>query len=173
MGGVCGKMDDEAEVASSTANPAGTIASAPAAAGPAMGAGGVLTLDSVRDENYNTKVFTFTTADLPTASLPSGTWCVGLTAPIGKGGAKHTRMYTPVACSASTVELMIKVYDEGVMSKHVHSLSPGDTLDFVGPKQKLDYKPNMVKQLALLAGGTGITPMLQVRNADLTLTRAM
>ena len=107
------------------------------------------------------------------ASLPSGTWCVGLTAPIGKGGAKHTRMYTPVACSASTVELMIKVYDEGVMSKHVHSLSPGDTLDFVGPKQKLDYKPNMVKQLALLAGGTGITPMLQVRNAALTLTRAM
>ena len=154
MGGVCGKEGDE-EAVVSTSNPG-------AGAAAAMGAGGVLTLDAVRDENYNTKVFTFSTPDLPPASLPSGTWCLGLTAPIGEGGADHTRMYTPVGTSPSSVDLMIKVYDEGVMSKHVHSMSPGDTVNFVGPKQKLDYKPNMVQELGLLAGGTGITPMLQL-----------
>eukprot|EP01047_Picozoa_sp_COSAG01_P029892 COSAG01_NODE_2065_length_8507_cov_67.737274_6_plen_245_part_00 len=124
---------------------------------------GTLTLDQVRDENYNTKVFSFVTSDLPPPGAgPSGTWCLGLTAPIGKDGAAHKRMYTPIASSAGMVELMIKVYDQGVMSKHVHGMSRGDTIDFVGPKPKLDYKPNAAQELGLIAGGTGITPMLQL-----------
>jgi len=34
-----------------------------------------------------------------------------------------------------------------------------------GPKGAMVYKPNMVKQFGMIAGGTGITPMLQVVRA--------
>ena len=38
----------------------------------------------------------------------------------------------------------------------------GDWLECKGPKGKFTYYPNMVKNLGMIAGGTGITPMLQV-----------
>ena len=50
----------------------------------------------------------------------------------------------------------------GIMSRHIHSLAVGDKVSFVGPKEKLAYRPNMVKKIGLVAGGTGLTPMLQL-----------
>ena len=38
----------------------------------------------------------------------------------------------------------------------------GDTLDFKGPILKRAYKPNQYDHIGMVAGGTGITPMLQV-----------
>merc|ERR1712146_462816 len=38
----------------------------------------------------------------------------------------------------------------------------GDTLEFKGPITKLPYEKNMKKEIGMIAGGTGITPMLQV-----------
>jgi cytochrome-b5 reductase len=38
----------------------------------------------------------------------------------------------------------------------------GDTLECKGPIMKLEYKPNMKASIGMVAGGTGITPMLQV-----------
>ena len=43
----------------------------------------------------------------------------------------------------------------------------GDWLECKGPKGKFTYRPNMVKDLGMIAGGTGITPMLQVIRAIL------
>jgi len=40
----------------------------------------------------------------------------------------------------------------------------GEALEMKGPFPKLPYKPNMRKNIAMIAGGTGITPMLQVRH---------
>jgi cytochrome-b5 reductase len=48
------------------------------------------------------------------------------------------------------------------MSKHFASLKVGDTLDCKGPMIKLAYTPNMKASIGMVAGGTGITPMLQV-----------
>ncbi len=48
------------------------------------------------------------------------------------------------------------------MSRHVHSLKVGDTLDFKGPWAKIAITPNKYKRLGMVAGGTGITPMLLV-----------
>lgn len=48
------------------------------------------------------------------------------------------------------------------MSRHCAQLQPGDTLEMKGPFKKLEYKPNMYKKIGMLAGGTGITPMLQI-----------
>jgi cytochrome-b5 reductase len=48
------------------------------------------------------------------------------------------------------------------MSQYIDHMQPGDFLQVKGPKGQFDYKPNMVKEMGMIAGGTGITPMLQV-----------
>ena len=74
------------------------------------------------------------------------------------------RPYTP--CSPATAEghfdLVVKVYENGKLSKHFGGLKAGDTVEFKGPMPKLAYTANMKKHIGMVAGGTGITPMLQV-----------
>jgi cytochrome-b5 reductase len=41
-------------------------------------------------------------------------------------------------------------------------LKVGDSIGMRGPKGNFEYKRNMVKSIGMVAGGTGITPMLQV-----------
>ncbi len=41
-------------------------------------------------------------------------------------------------------------------------LQPGDKIQVKGPIQKFKYVPNSKKNISMIAGGTGITPMLQV-----------
>ena len=48
------------------------------------------------------------------------------------------------------------------MSAHIHSLAPGDALLMKGPISKFPYVKNDIPELGLVAGGTGITPMLQL-----------
>ena len=51
------------------------------------------------------------------------------------------------------------------MSEHIHSMSPGDSLDIKGPIPKYPWAPNKHDHIALIAGGTGITPMWQLTRA--------
>ncbi len=62
---------------------------------------------------------------------------------------------------------MIKKYPNGPMSTHFHELKPGDTIDIKGPLKKLQIEPNMKKKIGMIAGGTGITPMLQVSSGQI------
>ena len=49
------------------------------------------------------------------------------------------------------------------MSRHIQGLRPGvDSLEMKGPFKKIEYKANMKKKVGMIAGGTGVTPMLQV-----------
>jgi hypothetical protein len=43
----------------------------------------------------------------------------------------------------------------------------GDTIKVKGPKGAMAYQPNMVSRFAMIAGGTGITPMYQISKAIL------
>lgn len=45
------------------------------------------------------------------------------------------------------------------------TLKVGQTLKVKGPKGAMVYKPNMVRHFGMIAGGTGITPMLQIIRA--------
>lgn len=45
------------------------------------------------------------------------------------------------------------------------SLMIGQTMKVKGPKGAMVYAPNMVRHLGMIAGGTGITPMLQIVRA--------
>lgn len=99
------------------------------------------------------------------------------------------RAYTPVSSDEDVghVDLVIKVYrrhvhpkfpNGGKMSQFVDALKIGDTIAFKGPTGKLQYQGNgkfAIKKLRkdppvpvqaqtvnMIAGGTGITPMLQL-----------
>jgi cytochrome-b5 reductase len=48
------------------------------------------------------------------------------------------------------------------MSSHLHALKEGDLLEVRGPVGRFRYHPNAFKCIGLVAGGTGITPCLQL-----------
>ena len=98
-----------------------------------------------------------------------------------------TRKYTPVTGDelVGYVELIIKIYpvhpkftNGGVFSLYLDSLQLGDSVEIRGPITRIIYEGNGVfacrrlgtqifdrkqfSSLFILAGGTGITPMLQV-----------
>ena len=74
------------------------------------------------------------------------------------------RPYTPTTpgTQRGSFELVIKAYPQGIVSPYLHSLTVGDSIHVKGPFQKLLYTPNMKKRIGMIAGGTGITPMMQL-----------
>uniref|UniRef100_A0A8C7K8W3 NADH-cytochrome b5 reductase n=1 Tax=Oncorhynchus kisutch TaxID=8019 RepID=A0A8C7K8W3_ONCKI len=107
-------------------------------------------------------------------------------------GVLVVRPYTPVSSDDDVgfVDLVVKIYyknvnpkfpEGGKMSQYLESLRIGDTIDFRGPSGLLVYQGNGAfaikaekkaepviktsKQVGMIAGGTGITPMLQIITA--------
>lgn len=79
------------------------------------------------------------------------------------------RSYTPISSDVypGYFDLMIKSYPTGNISRHLATLEVGDKMKVKGPKGAMIYTPNMVKSFGMIAGGTGITPMLQIIRAVL------
>jgi len=104
-------------------------------------------------------------------------------------GKLVVRPYTPISSDDNLgyVELLIKVYfanvhpkfpEGGKMTQYLESMKIGETIDFRGPNGNLVYEGNGVfaikpdkkapavkrkyKQVGMIAGGSGITPMLQI-----------
>ncbi|KOS19133.1 NADH-cytochrome b5 reductase 2 [Escovopsis weberi] len=126
-----------------------------------------LTVAAVEDVNHNTKRLRF---HLPEKDAVSGLHVASavLTKFKAEGAEKATiRPYTPVSDEgdAGFLDLLVKKYPSGPMSSHIHSLAPGQTLDFKGPLPKYPWAPNKHAHVALVAGGTGITPMYQLVRA--------
>jgi len=107
-------------------------------------------------------------------------------------GSLVVRPYTPTTCDEDLghMDLVVKVYmanvhpkfpDGGKMTQYLENLPIGDTIDVRGPSGLLIYngkgvfdikedkkgpsKEVKVKQVSMIAGGTGITPMLQLVRA--------
>jgi cytochrome-b5 reductase len=110
--------------------------------------------------------------------LPAVTAILGL--PIGQhisiaatlaqpdGATKEiVRSYTPISGDHQPgyFDLLIKSYPTGNISKHMATLVVGQTIKVRGPKGAMVYAPNMVRHFGMIAGGTGITPMLQIIRA--------
>jgi cytochrome-b5 reductase len=79
-------------------------------------------------------------------------------------GKVVARPYTPTSLNddKGKFEILIKAYPQGKVSSYLHSKKEGDTIEVKGPFPKIKYIPNMKKKIGMIAGGTGITPMLQV-----------
>lgn len=119
-----------------------------------------------REVSHNTRLFRF--------ALPKPTDVLGL--PIGqhlsfrfKGedGKDVLRSYTPTTSDDERgyFDLVVKVYEKGQMSQYFDRMKIGDAIEVRGPKGRFVYTPNMKFAIGMLAGGTGITPMLQVIRA--------
>ncbi|KAH7162622.1 hypothetical protein B0J13DRAFT_669305 [Dactylonectria estremocensis] len=93
---------------------------------------------------------------------------IGAKLPQPDGTTKEiVRSYTPVSGDHQPgyFDVLIKSYPQGNISKHMASLIVGKTIRVRGPKGAFTYTPNMVRHFGMIAGGTGITPMLQVMRA--------
>lgn len=82
-------------------------------------------------------------------------------------GKPVIRPYTPITSpdTEGEIEFLVKRYDNGKMSKHIHDLKPGDELAIKGPIKKIDYKPNTWDRIGLVIGGSGFTPAWQILQA--------
>ena len=92
---------------------------------------------------------------------------ISLAATIEGQPKEVVRSYTPISSDNETgyFDLLIKSYPQGNISKHLAGLKVGQTMKVRGPKGAMVYTPNMVKHIGMIAGGTGITPMLQIIKA--------
>jgi len=72
--------------------------------------------------------------------------------------------YTPVSSprQQGTMELVVKAYPTGSVSKYLGGVGVGDAVEVKGPFTKFKYAPNTWSAVGLVAGGTGITPMYQL-----------
>mmetsp|Transcript_13476 Transcript_13476/g.20261 ORF Transcript_13476/g.20261 Transcript_13476/m.20261 type:complete len:284 (+) Transcript_13476:26-877(+) len=118
-----------------------------------------LPVSAVQEESHNVKYFK--------VQLPSPDHETGLTTSsfvMVKGSEGVARPYTPVSLNSQKgyFELIVKRYPEGRVSSYLHSLRVGDFIEVKGPFPKLEYRPNMKRKIAMVAGGSGITPMLQI-----------
>jgi cytochrome-b5 reductase len=94
--------------------------------------------------------------------------CLSISAEIG--GETVGRPYTPISTRTQTghAEFVVKKYPPrtdgkaGGMGNHLFNLKVGDTIDMKGPWKKLPYEANKYKKIGMVAGGTGLTPCLQV-----------
>lgn len=81
-------------------------------------------------------------------------------------GNEEVRNYTPIHTNENIgcLELVVKTYALGCVSKYFTTLKPGDYLEFKGPMGEFIYEDVQTTQLGLIAGGSGITPILEVLN---------
>jgi cytochrome-b5 reductase len=119
------------------------------------------------DISPNTKRLRF---ELPSEDHVSGLKVASclLTKYKGPDDKKPTiRPYTPTTDEDERgyMDLIVKKYEGGPMSTHIHDLKVDQTLAFKGPLMKYEWTPNKHEHIALIAGGTGITPMYQLLRA--------
>jgi len=82
-------------------------------------------------------------------------------------GKNIQRSYTPTSSDDEKgyFDLMVKSYEKGNISRFLSLLKIGQTVRIKGPKGQFTYRPALCKELGMIAGGTGITPMLQIIRA--------
>ncbi|KAI1624131.1 NADH-cytochrome b5 reductase 1 [Exophiala viscosa] len=100
--------------------------------------------------------------------LPSGQH-IALAFTDPETGKVVARSYTPISTDDDRgyFDVLVKLYPDGLMSKHLQALQVGDLVKARGPKGAMVYKPGMCERIGMIAGGSGVTPMLQIIKAVL------
>jgi ferredoxin-NADP reductase len=75
-------------------------------------------------------------------------------------GKMIKREYTPITDESGYFEILVKKYDGGPVSNHIHGLKIGDGALMRGLYGLLQVKPNHWSHLYMFAAGTGIAPMM-------------
>jgi len=101
-------------------------------------------------------------------ALPTSEHVLGLRTAshiVAVNNASNFRAYTPITLDRferGFFDLVVKLYPGGTISGAMHKMKLGDKMDFRGPITTMEYAPNLVARLTMVAGGTGITPMYQI-----------
>ena len=85
-------------------------------------------------------------------------------------GKDAVRPYTPVTTNRDLghFDFVVKRYPNGKGSVYLTDVKVGDSVEVKGPYAKIQYSPNFKKQVGMIAGGTGITPMFQILSEALS-----
>ncbi|KAH8099858.1 ferredoxin reductase-like C-terminal NADP-linked domain-containing protein [Cristinia sonorae] len=127
-------------------------------------------LKRIEPYNHNTAKYVFEIPNNDASLLPVASCVVVKSAPdaanpsLTDKGKPVIRPYTPISPPDQEGELtfLIKRYEQGKMSQHIHSLKEGEKLSIKGPIMKFEYKTNQFDEVGMIAGGSGITPMYQI-----------
>ncbi len=111
--------------------------------------------------SHNTKLLRFEIPHGRSLGLPIGRH-ISIKAEVD--GNNVIRAYTPTSRPDQTgyFDLVIKNYDMGKLSPHLHSLTVGSSVSIRGPVGRFKYEKNSYKRIGLVAGGSGLTPCLQL-----------
>ena len=134
-----------------------------------------LPLISRREMTHDTTIYGFGLPRDTTLSLPACA-CIMLKA-VGRGRGAHgeddwdgsdaVRPYVPISDPAmrGKFELLVKRYPNGAVSSYLHALPLGAKVGFrhIRFNLKAQYPFDGKKTFTMICGGTGITPMFQVR----------
>ena len=118
-------------------------------------------LTALRQDTHDTKTFSFALPEDATLDmLPGDHLYVHATI----DGKPASRPYTPSSVPGTTgfFDLTVKRYDTGGVSKYLHEQGPGDRVLMSGPNSGGHWIDGLAKQVGLVAGGTGITPMIAI-----------
>lgn len=121
-----------------------------------------LSVKEIESISHNVKKITF---DLPIdRKLGAKVTSMVLFKHVDENGKSVTRPYTPISTPETLGEatFAIKHYPDGKMSSFLHSLKVGDKVSVKGPIGKYTLNQNQHEKIALLGGGTGITPLFQI-----------
>ena len=118
-------------------------------------------LTTIHHDTHDTKTFRFSLPANATLDMLPGDYLY-LHATINGRAVK--RPYTPSSLPGITgyFDLTVKRYENGLVSKHLHEQKVGDTVLMSGPNQGGHWVDGMAKKVGLVAGGTGITPMISI-----------
>ena len=118
-------------------------------------------LTAIRRDTHDTKTFCFALPDDAALDmLPGDHLYVHATI----DGKEVKRPYTPSSMPGTTgyFDLTVKRYESGTISRYLHDLDVGDTVLMSGPNPGGHWVDGMAKKVGLVAGGTGITPMISI-----------
>lgn len=119
----------------------------------------------VRQETHNSKIISFELPEGMSLNLPVSS-AILMNAPgYGKDGKDVFKPYNPVSSNSDlgSFDLLVKSYEKGVVSKYADTLKLGDRVAFkqIKPNIKKWIYPFNKKSITMLAGGTGVAPMIQ------------
>jgi len=120
-------------------------------------------LKQIRELTHNTCLFRYALPS-PEHEMGMKTASCIMVQGVSQSGEVLARPYTPTTTNDQRgfFDLIVKKYPNGNVSSYIHNMKIGEHLRVKGPFIKLEYVPNMFRKIGMVAGGSGITPMLQI-----------
>jgi len=118
-------------------------------------------LTAIHQNTHDTKSFCFALPEDATLDLLPGDH---LYVQATIDGKTVKRPYTPSSLPgvAGSFDLTVKRYETGMVSKYLHDRKVGDHVLMSGPYSGGHWVDGMATRVGLVAGGTGITPMISI-----------